>query len=345
VKLCLAGDVMTGRGIDQILPHSAPPELYEPYVRSAREYVALAERESGPIAKPVTFGYIWGDALEELERRRPDARIVNLETAVTARGRPWRGKSIHYRMHPRNVPCLAAARIDCCVLANNHVLDWGHEGLEDTLESLHAAGMRTAGAGRDAEEARRPAVLERPDGSRILVFAYAMQSAGVPPDWAAGPRPGVNFLASLSDESCNTVASGIQRLRRDEDLVVVSLHWGENWGYEVSRAERDFARGLVDAGVDVVHGHSSHHARAVERYRGRPILYGCGDLINDYEGIGGYESYRPGLAVLYFFTPGAALELVPFRVRRFRLERASGDDVAWLAAKLGLQVREGALIV
>lgn len=332
---------MTGRGIDQVLPHSVPPELYEPYVRSAREYVALAERESGPIPKPATFAYIWGDALEELERQRPDARIVNLETAVTARGSPWRGKSIHYRMHPRNMPCLAAARIDCCVLANNHVLDWGYDGLEDTLESLHAAGIRTAGAGRDAEQARAPAVLERPGGSRVLVFAYAMQTAGVPPDWAAARGPGINFLASLA---IDVVGKQVQSAKRDGDTVVVSLHWGDNWGYEVRQAERDFAHGLVGAGVDVVHGHSSHHPKAVELHRGRPILYGCGDLINDYEGIGGHESYRPELAVLYFFTPGAALELVPFRVRRFRLERAGEDDIAWLAQKLGLQIREGVLI-
>ena len=341
MKLCLAGDVMTGRGIDQVLPHSAPPELYEPYARSAREYVALAERENGPIPRPVPFDYVWGDALEELERRRPDARIVNLETAVTSRGSPWRTKSIHYRMHPRNVPCLAAARIDCCVLANNHVLDWGYEGLEDTLASLHAAGIHTAGAGRDAQEARAPAVLERPGGSRALVFAYAMASAGVPPDWAVGSRPGVNFLSGLSTA---VVTRDIQSAKRDGDTVVVSIHWGENWSYEVTQAERDFARGLIDAGADVVHGHSSHHAKAIERHRGRPILYGCGDLLNDYEGIGGYESYRPGLALLYFFAPGAALELVPFRVRRFRLERASAADARWLAEKLGLQAREGALI-
>ncbi|HYX63656.1 MAG TPA: CapA family protein [Burkholderiales bacterium] len=341
MRLCLAGDVMTGRGIDQVLPYSAPPELYEPYVRSARVYVALAERANGPIPKPVSLDYLWGDALAEIDRRRPDAVIVNLETAVTSRGSPWRRKSIHYRMHPRNMPCLTAARIDCCVLANNHVLDWGYEGLEDTLESLHAAGIHTAGAGRDAEQARAPAVLERPGGSRVLVFAYAMQTAGVPPDWAAARGPGINFLASLS---IDVVGKHVQSAKRDGDTVVVSLHWGDNWGYEVSQAERDFARGLVEAGVDVVHGHSSHHPKPVELHRGRPILYGCGDLINDYEGIGGHESYLPGLAVLYFFTPGAALELVPFRVRRFRLERAGEDDIAWLAQKLGLQIREGALI-
>jgi poly-gamma-glutamate capsule biosynthesis protein CapA/YwtB (metallophosphatase superfamily) len=341
MKLCLAGDVMTGRGIDQVLPHSAPAELYEPYVRSARDYVALAERASGAIARPVAFDYVWGDALDAMAHA--DARIVNLETAVAARGEPWRGKGIHYRMHPRNVACLAAARIDCCVLANNHVLDWGYEGLADTLEALHAAGIRTAGAGRDAREAAAPAVLEPLPGKRLLVLACAAESSGVPPDWAAGAGPGVNFLAGLPPQA---LCADVRALRRPGDTLVVSIHWGANWGYGVSDAERRFARALIDAGADLVHGHSSHHPKPLEFHRGRPILYGCGDLLNDYEGISGYESFRPELAALYFFsaqTPGE-LELVPFRVRRFRLERASAEEARWLAATLGLESRAGALV-
>ena len=124
VTLFLCGDVMTGRGVDQILPHPGDPRLFEHYVNSALDYLQLAEEVSGPIAKPVDFGYIWGDALAELERERPNARIINLETAVTSSDDAWPGKGINYRMHPANAPCLATAKIDCCVLANNHVLDW-----------------------------------------------------------------------------------------------------------------------------------------------------------------------------------------------------------------------------
>ena len=332
MKLCLAGDVMTGRGIDQALPFSAPPELYEPYVRSARDYVALAERANGPISRPLAFDHIWGDALAPMAQA--DARIVNLETAVTARGSPWRGKGIHYRMHPRNIPCLTAARIDCCVLANNHVLDWGRDGLNDTLETLHAAGIRTAGAGRDAREAGEPAVLELRDAKRVLVFAYATEDSGVPREWGKGA--GVNLLNDLSEKSSEAIARQMQAARRDGDVVVVSIHWGGNWGYEISAAERAFARTLIDAGADVVHGHSSHHPKAIEMHRERPILYGCGDLINDYEGIGGHEAYRPGLGALYFVTPGAGVEAVALRLRRFRLELASEADARWLNRTIGL---------
>lgn len=119
----LCGDIMVGRGIDQVLPHPVPPRLHEAYVKDAREYVVLAERANAAIPRPAAFDYIWGAALAELERAAPDVRIANLETAVTTHEEWWTDKSIHYRMNPANLPCLQAARLHCCVLANNHVLD------------------------------------------------------------------------------------------------------------------------------------------------------------------------------------------------------------------------------
>ncbi|HHZ10457.1 MAG TPA: CapA family protein, partial [Rhizobiales bacterium] len=176
MRLFLTGDVMTGRGIDQILPRPNDPAIHEDFLKSAEDYVALAERASGPIPRAAAPGYIWGDALGEIGRRRPDLRIVNLETAVTARGRP-EPKGINYRMNPANIACLTAAGIDCCVLANNHVLDWGVDGLSDTLAALAAAGIAGAGAGLDEEAAWRPAILDAP-GGRLLVLAVGCASAG-----------------------------------------------------------------------------------------------------------------------------------------------------------------------
>lgn len=342
VTLFLCGDVMTGRGIDQILPHPSDPRLFEPYMQSALGYVELAEEVSGPLAKPVDLAYVWGDALAELDRVRPDARIINLETAVTSCDDAWPGKGINYRMHPANAPCLAAAKIDCCVLANNHVLDWGVRGLEETLDTLHAAGVRTAGAGRDAFEAAAPAVIGLSRNRRVLVFAFCMESSGVPPDWAAEKRgPGVCMLSELSAKAADAVAAGVVAARRAGDLVVVSIHWGSNWGYGISRSERDFAHRLIDAGAaDLVHGHSSHHPKAIEIYRDRPILYGCGDFLNDYEGISGHESFRPGLSLMFFPTFDAAsgklarLALTPTRIGRFRVNLANEEESAWLAALL-----------
>jgi poly-gamma-glutamate synthesis protein (capsule biosynthesis protein) len=341
LRLFLCGDVMTGRGIDQILPAPCDPALEEPYARSALDYVELAERVHGPIARPVDPTYIWGDALAELERAKPHVRIVNLETAVT-RSEERAPKGINYRMSPENADCLIAARIDCCVLANNHVLDWGTQGLEETLDTLHGAQIRTAGAGRDTAEAAAPAVLELAGRRRLLVFAFGMDSAGVPADWAAtATRAGVSRLPDLSSRTTDALADRILAAKRAGDLVLLSMHWGSNWGYEVSRQQRSFARRLIDAGAaELVHGHSSHHPRPIEIYRERLILYGCGDFLNDYEGISGHETFRPELALMYFPRLEAAsgklleLALAPTRTRKFRVGLANAEEADWLAALL-----------
>src|SRR6266568_914079 len=129
VTLFLAGDVMTGRGVDQILPFPGDPVLRENWVRDARQYVALAEAASGSIPRLVGFDWPWGDSLEILAQRAPAVSVINLETAVTRGGGFVQGKAIHYRMNPANLPCLAAVVPDVCVLANNHVLDFDRPGL------------------------------------------------------------------------------------------------------------------------------------------------------------------------------------------------------------------------
>lgn len=341
VTLFLCGDVMTGRGVDQLLPHSVDPELHEPYVEDARMYVELAESEHGALPDEVGFGYVWGEALAELERAGPDLRIANLETAVTSGGEPWPGKGIHYRMHPGNVPVLAAAGLDVCVLSNNHVLDWGRSGFEDTLSSLEAAGLGVAGAGRDARSAAAPARATGRGGARVLVFGFGHASSGIPAAWEAGPdRGGVALLPDLSSETARRVAGRILRARRAAraDLVVVSVHWGRNWGYDVPDEQRAFAHALVEeSAADIVHGHSSHHPKGIEVHEGRLVLYGCGDFLNDYEGISGHEAFRPELTLMYLpeLDPATgalrALEMVPMRIRRFRLERARPEDARWLA--------------
>src|SRR5215467_5126333 len=152
IRLFLCGDVMIGRGIDQVLAHPCDPQLHESYGHSAMEYVHLAEAVNGPIPRRVDGSYVWGAALDELRREQPDGRIINLETSVT-RSDDFILKGINYRASPDNADCLAAAAVDCCVLANNHVLDWGRAGLSETLATLAHLGIKTAGAGRNPDEA------------------------------------------------------------------------------------------------------------------------------------------------------------------------------------------------
>ena len=320
-----------------MLPCPGAPHIYESYMKSAAGYVTLAEQKNGPIPKPVDFSYIWGDAIAELDRVEPDARVINLETAVT-KSEDYEDKGINYRMHPDNISCITAARIDCCSLANNHILDWGHPGLIETLETLKKAGLKSSGAGRDLREAESPAVIEVAGKGRVLVFSFGSETSGIPSSWAATEsRPGVNLLRDLFTETVLSVKEQVGRMKQRGDVVVASIHWGGNWGYEVQEEQREFAHTLIDnAGVDVIHGHSSHHVKGIEVYDGKLIIYGCGDFLNDYEGIAGFEYYRGELGLMYFVTADAStgrlgsLQMTPTHIKRFRVNRASEADGRWL---------------
>lgn len=336
ITLFLCGDVMTGRGIDQIFPASCNPILHESYIKNALGYVELAEAINGPIPKPADYSYIWGDALLEFEKIQPQVKIINLETSITL-SEHWESKGINYRMHPKNVACLKAAKIDCCALANNHILDWGAEGLKDTLDTLHQAGIKTAGAGLNATDAMRPSILEIPNIGRIIIISIGIPTSGIPKTWAATENhPGLYFLDSLSEVTLNRIRQDITQIKKPKDLVIASIHWGPNWGYEIESQEQFFARGLITAGVDIVHGHSSHHPKGIEIYQNKMILYGCGDFINDYEGISGHESFRSDLSMMYFVTldPNngnlVSTRIVPMKIKNFRLSYADVNDTQWV---------------
>ena len=343
LTLLLSGDVMLGRGVDQILPHPGNPTLYEQQVRDARVYVNLAIRANGSIPQPVDWSWPWGEALQLFEDSGCDARIINLETSITTSDDYVPGKAVHYRMNPANSQALTAVRPDVCILANNHVLDFGRRGLLETLHVLSAADLPTAGAGRSLPEAQSPAIIPiRKTEGRILIFAFGSPSSGIPYQWAATDNaPGVHVIPALSDAAADELCRRIRQAQQPGDLTIVSAHWGGNWGYRVAADQIRFAHRLVDGGVHLVHGHSSHHPRPIEIYRGKLILYGCGDLVDDYEGIRGHDEYRHDLRLLYLprLNPisGELVELrmAPLQARQMRLHRASHPDAVWLRTVLG----------
>ena len=346
ITIFLCGDIMPGRGIDQVLPHPSDPRIHEPFLTDAREYARLAEKASGPMQRPFSFRTVWGNALAELDRRSPDVRMINLETAVTRSEEYWEGKGINYRMHPANAPILTAAGIDVATLANNHVLDWGYSGLAETISTMKKLNIAHAGAGRNRNEAEAPAIVDLGRKGRVIIFSFAVGTSGVADAWAAlNSRPGVNFLADLSPDTVLRIREQVQRVKKKGDILIASIHWGPNWGYDISPEEVRFAHGLIDAaGMDVIHGHSAHHVKAVEVYHDKLILYGCGDLLNDYEGIGGHEDFRGDLGLMYFAQVDPAtgrllsLDMMPTQVRHFCVNLASPVEAAWLAGVLN---REG----
>lgn len=363
IVMFVCGDVMLGRGIDQVMPHPGNPEIHEKYMKSARGYVEIAERMNGPIPSPLGYSYIWGDIFEELQGISPDLKIINLETSVTKSNNYWKGKGINYRMNPENINCLTEVKIDCCSLANNHVLDWGYSGLKETLETLNRAGIKNAGAGRTIEEAQAPAVMKIKGKGRVLMFSYGVITSGIPLSWeATTEKPGINLIKDLTDEKVKSIKEKIEKIKEQEDIVIISIHWGGNWGYEIPLAQIKFAHKLIDdAGVDVIHGHSSHHVKGLEVYRDKLIIYGSGDFLNDYEGISGYEHFRDDLGLMYFVSvePSTGkllqLQMIPTQIKYFKVNKAPEKDAVWLrnilsreGRKFGTQAKlneDGALLL
>jgi poly-gamma-glutamate synthesis protein (capsule biosynthesis protein) len=205
--------------------------------------------------------------------------------------------------------------------------------------------IKASGADRNLLEATRPLDTAK---ARLLVFSFGTVTSGIPRNWAAtADNPGVNLLTRLSEAHALRAAEHILGVKQPGDLVVVSLHWGSNWGYEIAAEQQRFAHTLIDrANVSIIHGHSSHHAKAIEVYHKRLILYGCGDFIKDYEGIRGYagirgyEEYRDDLALMHFadIEPAtgnlAAFKIIPLQIRNFRLNRPSAQDIEWLQRTL-----------
>lgn len=344
INVLLCGDVMTGRGVDQVMPYPSNPELYESYVKNATDYVELAKQVNGHIPKPVSFDYIWGDALAII--KKADARIINLETSITQSDNYF-DKGINYRMHPKNISCLNVAGIDCCTLANNHVLDWGQEGLLETFETLQKFDIKYAGAGHNIVDAEAPCILHlKGKKSRILTFSYGLPSSGIPNSWkATETKPGVNLLPDLSLSTAQNISRKIATFKQPDDLIIASIHWGGNWGYEIKEQQKIFAHKLIDLGnIAVIHGHSSHHVKGLEVYKNKLIIYGCGDFLNDYEGIKGHRAYRDDLGFMYFVTCNPAngylisLKMIPTQIKKFQITHPNKKDSNWLKFVLN---REG----
>ena len=247
--LAFIGDVMLGRGVNAELRHDSPES-------------------------------VWGTTLPLL--RSADAVIANLECAITRQGTPTTliSKKFHFRADPVAADVLRAGNVRCVSLANNHSLDFGEEGLFDTLDALDHAAIAHTGAGRTLGQAASPAIVRLPNLTPGVVgltdnepaFAATSHAAGTHyVDIESGPPPGIG-LAQLASH-CR---------ERKADLAILSLHWGPNMVTAPPARFREFAHAAIDAGFDVIHGHSGHLFQGVEIYRERPIFYDTGDFIDDY---------------------------------------------------------------
>ncbi len=261
MTLLFVGDVMLGRLVNVVLQEKSP-------------------------------AYPWGDLLSLFQE--VDVRFCNLECVLSDWGTSWSAtpKVFHFRSDAKNIRTLKAAHIDAVSLANNHALDFAYEGLFHTMGNLDAAGIHYAGAGMTIAEASEPAIWEM-KGKKLGLIAFTDNEPG----WeATAEHPGIVYIPlELQDKRAQNLLELVSKTKAVVDFLVVSAHWGPNWGYLPPAEHRPFAHALIDAGADVIFGHSCHVIRGIELYRGKPILirgielyrgkpilYGTGDCIDDY---------------------------------------------------------------
>jgi poly-gamma-glutamate capsule biosynthesis protein CapA/YwtB (metallophosphatase superfamily) len=314
---------MLGRLIDQLFPHHNEEPDDAKHISHFKKFHKI---DTFP------HSYVWGDTVPIFNNA--DLRIINLETSVTSHNQKWPNKAFNYRMNPVNLECLQVVNIDFCSLANNHTLDYSYQGMYDTIKALDERSIKWAGVGNNLSEAQRPAILTFAGGIKIACFSYADHYKY----WAAKDNsPGINFVdpEHVTEEFFVNLGKKIEVLKNNENvrLVSVSIHWGGNYNWEPSSEFTDFAHRLVDCGVDLIHGHSSHHVQGIEIYKQKIIIYGCGDFVDDYAVD---DHYRNDLSFLYCLdldttnNQWARLELIPTRIKHFQVNFASGEDKQWL---------------
>lgn len=223
--------------------------------------------------------YPWGDTLPIFSRG--DVRLCNIECVISDRGKSWSRtpKEFHFRSRAKNIAVLQRAHIDMVSVANNHTLDFDYDAMLDMLQLLDQAQIRHAGAGRQVLDASCVAIAHV-HGVRIGLVAFTDNE----PEWAATDRsPGLFYVpTNVADQRAKHLFDIVTKAKGEVDLLIVSAHWGPNWGYPPPATHRPFARALIDAGADLIFGHSGHVFRGIELYQHRPIVYCAGNFIDDY---------------------------------------------------------------
>lgn len=289
MKIALMGDVMLGRLVNQML-------------------------------KECDVDYPWGNILPIL--KKTDFRICNLECVISNRGRPWSStpKVFHFRTDEKNVDVLKIAKIDMVSIANNHVLDYEDDALSQMLKILDENKIQHAGAGRNFLEAEK-AAMGSVDSKKIGMIAITDNE----PEWeAASDKPGVFYVPIyVKDKRAQYLFKRIKELCKEVDFLIVSAHWGPNWGYDPPKEQIPFAHALIDAGADLIFGHSGHIFRGIEIYKNKPIIYCAGDFIDDYAVD---EIERNDESFLFVIdsdlTDGCKIYLYPTIIHQFQAQLA-----------------------
>jgi poly-gamma-glutamate capsule biosynthesis protein CapA/YwtB (metallophosphatase superfamily) len=233
--------------------------------------------------------------------RSADVTIGNFEMPLTRHSEP-KEKILNIRAEPEVAEDIPMLGFNCLTVANNHSVDYGWQGLTDTMTALRSAGVQTIGAGETLEEAARPAIIEV-NGFRIGVVAFSCLlpagSAAAPDRAGLSPihietsyeinsyyqmeEPGepavVNVRTRVRKQDQAFAEQCIRQCRAEVDFLVASIHWGYGSSELLADYQQPLGRALIDAGANIVHGHHPHAVHAAEFYDGKAILYSLGTLI------------------------------------------------------------------
>lgn len=298
MRLICLGDVMLARGVSEVLATSEPASL-------------------------------WGDCLPVLAGA--DLRLANLECCVSDRGRPFQPPRVfHFRAIPKALDVLRAAEIDVVTLANNHTLDYEVEALLDTLDRLDRAGITRVGAGRDVEEAMRPAALDAV-GRKVAFIGFTDNF----PEYAAGAeRPGTFHIATEGGDPGVLIDKVSEARRTGADLVVVTGHCGPNMVTRPPKLRRAFVREVMDAGADLWFGHSAHIFQGVEFYEGKPVIHDGGDFLDDYAVDPVLRNDRSLLWRVVWEGGEVSVEGFPVQLKFALTGLAKGEEFDWVEQRL-----------
>lgn len=275
---------------------------------------------------------IWGDLRPRM--LATDAMIGNLEGPITTHpARFDRWKAFYFRADLLALDALKAGNFKCLALANNHMIDYGAEGMFDTRKHLEAAGIAFAGAGADPDQAMKPALFT---AGQVRIGFISITNV-FPAFGAKADRPGTNYWRIRTDrQTVGRLAGLIYDLRRaGAELIILSVHWGPNYRWWPPQRYKAFARRAIDLGVDIVHGHSAHVFQAVE-FRGKGvILYDTGAYIDD---LPVFLGFRTDHSFLFLVEAGPgmtpSLRMVPAKLSPARVNMAKGDDAATIRSTM-----------
>lgn len=248
------------------------------------------------------LGYFYPFEAVASELRSADISVGNLEAPLARGGTEFVDKKFRFKVPPAAAPALKQAGFSVLTLANNHMMDFGAEALQETLRNLDKAGILHTGAGETLSAGRKAAIVNI-RGKKVAFLAYSITL----PDefYATSARPGTvpGYPAYYLQD--------IARAKSAADYVVVSFHWGSELATYPNQHQVSTAHRSVEAGADVVLGHHPHVLQGIERYKGKLILYSLGNFAF---GTTSRISDRSVIARITLREGGEDLELIPVNV-------------------------------